>query len=225
MWVPSGLWPALCLLLPLPLSFGAWPSLFLPGGEKTYHWYLSVSAFGKPREPNQVLKMSQTYEIIYGVWYLSSSVGEETESGLWDRMVWFITKVPEERSLVKRVQCAGPRTSHVACLGSQSSHCFLVLVQPADLAGEAAVWPMRFLGRSAAKEPFWAGKILNSIWSNNLLSTQRSTEMLRGCWERKEKGFLAPTWLSRGTQLSLSQMESVFERTKPASKSSAAKKI
>lgn len=38
-------------------------------------------------------------------------MSEETESGLWDRMVWFIIKAPKERSLVKRVQCAGPRTS------------------------------------------------------------------------------------------------------------------
>lgn len=70
---------------------------------------------------------------------------------------------------------------------------------PAELA--AAAGAMASLGPSVAKEPFGVGKILNSIWSNNLLFILSSTEMLRGCWERKEKGFLASTLLSRGTQL------------------------
>lgn len=136
-----------------------------------------------------------------------------------------LSRLPRKGPWWRGFSVQGPGPLHVACLVSRSSHCFLVILPPSELAGGAAVWPMWFLGPSAAKEPFWAGKIINSIWFNNLLSTQSSTEMLRGCQERKEKGFLAPTWLSRGTQLSLSQMESVFERTKSASKSSAAKKI
>lgn len=118
--------------------------------------------------------------------------------------------------------CAGPRTS--ACGKPRVSE------QPLFPSYSTTCWARKgslgvalaISGPLSCKGAILSWKILISIWSNDLLSTQRSTEMLNG-W--KEKGFLAPTWLSRGTQLSLSQMQSVFERTKSASKSSAAKKM
>lgn len=117
----------------------------------------------------------------------------------WGNRVWFVGqnglvyyqgtrgKVLGEEGSVCRAQdlsCGMP--------GVSEQPLFPCYLQLADLAGGAVVRPMRFLGPSAAEEPFWAGKILNSVWSNNLLSAQRSTEMLRGCWERKKRGFLHP---------------------------------
>ena len=106
-------------------------------------------------------------------------MGEETESGLWDRGICSVARVPEPRPLVKRVECAGPSTS--------ASGTSKISEQPVP-THPTTCWASRvslgvareISGSLSCKADFLSCKILNSTWSNHLLPIPSSSETLQG---------------------------------------------